>query len=294
MATLLPSLSHTHTQIHTHARGDAFLRILISKSPYLNNSSLFFFPLFFPFHHGTARSDESKSHGFTIIVDMRGNGNTAASAKMILKVLQENFGTDVIHQAVIIKPDNFWHKQRSSIASNKYKFETTTISIQSLGKLVEPSQLTSDFEGFLHYDHAVWIDLRVAFEDFLWQASDILDRIDDLQEDLTHSECPEDVNGAKHSIDAHNEMKRKILKLPIEDLDLQGQKLLGKLTTYSNRNDDGCHSAPLPTNCINPDVTSAMNQVREESSGFLGDMGKDRVFQISCVLRKEGVPLGKN
>ncbi|EAA11276.4 AGAP006107-PA [Anopheles gambiae str. PEST] len=219
-------------------------------------------------------SDESKSHGFTIIVDMRGNGNTAASAKMILKVLQENFGTDVIHQAVIIKPDNFWHKQRSSIASNKYKFETTTISIQSLGKLVEPSQLTSDFEGFLHYDHAVWIDLRVAFEDFLWQASDILDRIDDLQEDLTHSECPEDVNGAKHSIDAHNEMKRKILKLPIEDLDLQGQKLLGKLTTYSNRNDDGCHSAPLPTNCINPDVTSAMNQVREESSGLWGDMGR--------------------
>uniref|UniRef100_A0A8W7P373 DH domain-containing protein n=1 Tax=Anopheles coluzzii TaxID=1518534 RepID=A0A8W7P373_ANOCL len=209
-------------------------------------------------------SDESKSHGFTIIVDMRGNGNTAASAKMILKVLQENFGTDVIHQAVIIKPDNFWHKQRSSIASNKYKFETTTISIQSLGKLVEPSQLTSDFEGFLHYDHAVWIDLRVAFEDFLWQASDILDRIDDLQEDLTHSECPEDVNGAKHSIDAHNEMKRKILKLPIEDLDLQGQKLLGKLTTYSNRNDDGCHSAPLPTNCINPDVTSAMNQVLQQ------------------------------
>uniref|UniRef100_A0A182SKM0 CRAL-TRIO domain-containing protein n=1 Tax=Anopheles maculatus TaxID=74869 RepID=A0A182SKM0_9DIPT len=196
---------------------------------------------------------------------MRGNGNTAASAKMILKVLQENFGTDVIHQAVIIKPDNFWHKQRSSIASNKYKFETTTISIQSLGKLVEPSQLTSDFEGFLHYDHAVWIDLRVAFEDFLWQASDILDRIDDLQEDLTHSECPEDVNGAKHSIDAHNEMKRKILKLPIEDLDLQGQKLLGKLTTYSNRNDDGCHSAPLPTNCINPDVTSAMNQVRKHT-----------------------------
>uniref|UniRef100_A0A182TK47 CRAL-TRIO domain-containing protein n=1 Tax=Anopheles melas TaxID=34690 RepID=A0A182TK47_9DIPT len=225
---------------------------------------------------------------------MRGNGNTAASAKMILKVLQENFGTDVIHQAVIIKPDNFWHKQRSSIASNKYKFETTTISIQSLGKLVEPSQLTSDFEGFLHYDHAVWIDLRVAFEDFLWQASDILDRIDDLQEDLTHSECPEDVNGAKHSIDAHNEMKRKILKLPIEDLDLQGQKLLGKLTTYSNRNDDGCHSAPLPTNCINPDVTSAMNQVREESSGLLGDMGEDRVVQVSCVLRKVGVPLWEN
>ena len=207
-------------------------------------------------------SDESKTHGFSIIIDMRGNSNTAASAKMILKILQENFGVDVIHQAVIIKPDNFWQKQRSSIASNKYKFETSTISIQSLAKVVDPSQLTSEFDGFLHYDHNIWIDLRLAFEDFLWQASDILDRIDDLQEDLAHVDFPEDVNGAKHSIDSHNEMKRKILKLPIEDLDLLGQKLLGKLTSYSNRGDDSCHSTSSATNCTNPDISSALNQVR--------------------------------
>ncbi|XP_062708109.1 triple functional domain protein [Aedes albopictus] len=209
-------------------------------------------------------SDESKAHGFTIIIDMRGNSNTAASAKMILKVLQENFGSDIIHQAVIIKPDNFWQKQRSSIASSKYKFETTTISIQSLNKVVEPSQLTSDFEGFLHYDHNIWIDLRVAFEDFLWQASDILDRIDDLQEDLQHSDFPEDVNSAKHSSENHNEMKRKILKLPIEDLDLLGQKLLGKFTSYSNRNDESCHSTSSPSKCHNPDISSSLNQVLQQ------------------------------
>lgn len=201
---------------------------------------------------------------------MRGNSNTAASAKMILKVLQENFGSDIIHQAVIIKPDNFWQKQRSSIASSKYKFETTTISIQSLSKVVEPSQLTSDFEGFLHYDHNMWIDLRVAFEDFLWQASDILDRIDDLQEDLQHSDFPEDVNSAKHSSENHNEMKRKILKLPIEDLDLLGQKLLGKFTSYSNRNDESCHSTSSPSKCHNPDISSALNQVSIEEPRLFG------------------------
>ncbi|XP_055630894.1 triple functional domain protein [Toxorhynchites rutilus septentrionalis] len=209
-------------------------------------------------------SDESKTHGFTIIIDMRGNSNTAASAKMILKVLQENFGSDIIHQAVIIKPDNFWQKQRSSIASSKYKFETTTISIQSLNKVVEPSQLTSDFDGFLHYDHNVWMDLRVAFEDFLWQASDILDRIDDLQEDLQHPDFPEDVNSAKHSSENHNEMKRKILKLPIEDLDLQGQKLLGKFASYSNRNDESCHSTSSPSKCHNPDISSALTQIMQQ------------------------------
>uniref|UniRef100_W4VRC9 Putative triple functional domain ptprf n=1 Tax=Corethrella appendiculata TaxID=1370023 RepID=W4VRC9_9DIPT len=215
-------------------------------------------------------NDESKTHGFTIIIDMRGNSNTAATAKMILKILQETVGTDTVHQVVIIKPDNFWQKQRSSIASSKYKFETTTISIQSLGKIVDPSQLTSDFDGFLHYDHGIWIDLRLAFEDFLWQASDILDRIDDLQEDLAHIVFAEDVNGAKHSIDTHNVMKSKIQKLPLEDLDLQGQKLLGKFTNYSNRNDESCNSTSTTTTqspspkCHNPDISSALNQVLQQ------------------------------
>ncbi|XP_055538298.1 triple functional domain protein isoform X2 [Wyeomyia smithii] len=208
--------------------------------------------------------DDCKKQGFTIIIDMRGNSNTAASAKMILKVLQENFGSDIIHQAVIIKPDNFWQKQRSSIASNKYKFETTTISIQSLNKVVEPSQLTSDFDGFLYYDHNMWMDLRVAFEDFLWQASDILDRIDDLQEDLQHSDFPEDANSVNYSSENHNEMRRKILKLPIEDLDLLGQKLLGKFTSYSNRNDESCHSTSSPSKCHNPDISAALNQVLQQ------------------------------
>ena len=65
-----------------------------------------------------------KELGFTVVVDMRGAGSTWATVKPILKVLQEHF-TSSVHQAYIIKPDNFWQKQRTSLGSHKYKFEVS-------------------------------------------------------------------------------------------------------------------------------------------------------------------------
>jgi hypothetical protein len=66
-------------------------------------------------------SDDICGLGFTVIVDMRGT-STWNSVKPILKVLQEHFAPHV-HTAHIIKPDNFWQKQRTSLGSQKYKFE---------------------------------------------------------------------------------------------------------------------------------------------------------------------------
>lgn len=49
-------------------------------------------------------------------------GSTWTAIKPILKALDEFF-TAKIHMTYIIKPDNFWQKQRTSIGSSKYKFE---------------------------------------------------------------------------------------------------------------------------------------------------------------------------
>lgn len=49
-------------------------------------------------------------------------GTTWSTIKPILKVLDENF-PGKIHTTYIIKPDNFWQKQRTSLGSAKYKFE---------------------------------------------------------------------------------------------------------------------------------------------------------------------------
>ncbi|KAL0172809.1 hypothetical protein M9458_033120, partial [Cirrhinus mrigala] len=54
-------------------------------------------------------------HGFTVIVDMR--GSKWDSIKPLLKILQESFPS-CIHVALIIKPDNFWQKQRTNFGSS--------------------------------------------------------------------------------------------------------------------------------------------------------------------------------
>ena len=43
----------------------------------------------------------------------------------------------------------------------QFYFQTNLISMESLLKVIDPSQLTPDLDGgSLHYDHATWIELR--------------------------------------------------------------------------------------------------------------------------------------
>lgn len=97
------------------------------------------------------------------------------------------------------------------------------ISVEALPKIIDTSQLTIDLDGTLSYDHATWLETRKAVEEFAWQAADLLDRLDDLQEDLARNDFADDVSGAKHGIDLHNEMKKKIMKAPVEDIDILGE-----------------------------------------------------------------------
>ncbi|KAK3932143.1 Triple functional domain protein [Frankliniella fusca] len=207
--------------------------------------------------------NESREHGFTAVLDMRGQGATWAAIKPILKVLQEHFASQV-HTACIIKPDNFWQKQRTSLGSQKYKFETNMMSVEALPKIIDTTQLTSDLDGTLHYDHAQWIDMRLALEDFVWQAADLLDRLDDLQEDLSRNDFADDVNGAKHGIDVHNDMKKKIMKAPVEEIDLLGQRLLQRLSGDSNSGYDSGYSgrdSEASSGVSNPDLQASVPQI---------------------------------
>ncbi|XP_066996303.2 kalirin [Anabrus simplex] len=205
--------------------------------------------------------EEVREQGFTVVIDMR--GATWNSVKPILKVLQEHFPGSV-HIAYIIKPDNFWQKQRTSLGSHKCKFETSMIGVEALPKIIDTSQLTGDLEGTLHYDHSQWIDMRLALEDFVWQAADLLDRLDDLQEDLSRNDFADDVAGAKHGIDLHNEMKKKILKAPVEDIDLIGQRLLQRLSGDSNSGYDSGYSgrdSEASSVVANPDLQASVPQI---------------------------------
>ncbi|CAG0918915.1 unnamed protein product [Notodromas monacha] len=170
-------------------------------------------------------SEEMREHGFTAIIDMR--GMTWGAVKPVLKLLQECLGSS-IHCALILKPDNFWQKHRTSLGSQKYKFETVMVSLENISRYVEASNLTPELEGTCPYDHALWIELRVALENFSWQATDLLDRLEDVKDELSRTDCPSDVVSAKRSIEEHNELKKKIVRTPVEELDRMGQKILQK------------------------------------------------------------------
>uniref|UniRef100_A0A1A7Y1X3 non-specific serine/threonine protein kinase n=1 Tax=Iconisemion striatum TaxID=60296 RepID=A0A1A7Y1X3_9TELE len=181
-------------------------------------------------------SEEVCKHGFTVIVDMR--GSKWDSIKPLLKILQESFPS-CIHVALIIKPDNFWQKQRTNFGSSKFEFETTMVSLEGLTKVVDPSQLTADFDGSLDYNHEEWIEVRVAFEEFSGHATQMLTRLEEMQETVSRKDFPQDLEGARRMIEEHAALKKKIIKAPIEELDTEGQRLLQRIQSsesFSNRN----------------------------------------------------------
>ncbi|KAI7806101.1 putative triple functional domain protein-like, partial [Triplophysa rosa] len=171
-------------------------------------------------------SEEVSRHGFTVIVDMR--GSKWDSIKPLLKILQESFPS-CIHVALIIKPDNFWQKQRTNFGSSKFEFETIMVSLEGLTKVVDPSQLTPDFDGSLDYDHEEWIEVRVAFEDFTGNAARVLGRLEELQDMVSQRDLPSDLDSSRRAMEEHASLKKKVTKAPVEELDMEGQRLLQRI-----------------------------------------------------------------
>ena len=48
-------------------------------------------------------------------------------------------------------------------------FQTNLTSLEGLNKYIDPSQLTTDLEGSLVYDHGIWIELRCVSIKFLFK-----------------------------------------------------------------------------------------------------------------------------
>uniref|UniRef100_A0A8C9XHR0 non-specific serine/threonine protein kinase n=1 Tax=Sander lucioperca TaxID=283035 RepID=A0A8C9XHR0_SANLU len=174
----------------------------------------------------TIPSEEVARHGFTVIVDMR--GSKWDSIKPLLKILQESFPS-CIHVALIIKPDNFWQKQRTNFGSSKFEFETVMVSLEGLSKIVDPSQLTADFEGSLEYNHDDWIEVRLSFETFASDAARALARLEELQETLSQRDLSRDLEGSRRLMEEHAGLKKRATKASVEELDAQGRRLLQRL-----------------------------------------------------------------
>ncbi|XP_028809807.1 kalirin RhoGEF kinase b isoform X2 [Denticeps clupeoides] len=174
----------------------------------------------------TVPSEDVSKRGFTVIIDMR--GSKWDLIKPLLKTLQEAFPAEICI-ALIIKPDNFWQKQKTNFGSAKFTFETSMVSVEGLSKVVDPSQLTADLEGSLEYDHVEWTELRVSLEEFTGGALHLLSRLEDLQEVLSRQDLPPDAEETRRLLEEHVRLRKTITKAPVDELDQEGQKLLQRI-----------------------------------------------------------------
>uniref|UniRef100_A0AAR2M3I1 non-specific serine/threonine protein kinase n=1 Tax=Pygocentrus nattereri TaxID=42514 RepID=A0AAR2M3I1_PYGNA len=206
----------------------------------------------------TVPSEDVCKRGFTVIIDMR--GSKWDLIKPLLKTLQEAFPAEIC-VALIIKPDNFWQKQKTNFGSAKFTFETSMVSVEGLTKLVDPSQLTDDFEGSLEYNHEEWMELRVALEEFLGNAVHLLSRLEDLQELLAKKEFPVDVEGSRRLIEEHTQLKKKVMKAPVEELDREGQRLLQCIRSSDGFSGRNCISGSADFQSVVPKIASLLDKL---------------------------------
>ncbi|MCP9259924.1 Kalirin [Dirofilaria immitis] len=192
-------------------------------------------------------ADDYKDRGFTIIIDMR-KGTTWNNVKPILKCIQEHFPAEV-HAVLIIKPDKFWEKHKTSVSSGKYKFDIQMISVEGLMRYVDSSQLTRDLGGSLFYDHDEWLEIRMELERLIWQTIDIMHNFENFREEIKNGEMPIDVATAERATSAHVR-----------------QRISG---SSNGTHEDSCDLSNEPT--ANPDLAAALPNLASLINSLLGN-----------------------
>ena len=142
-----------------------------------------------------------------------------------------------------------------------FPLKTNMVSLEGLTKVVDPSQLTPEFDGCLEYNHEEWIEIRLAFEDYISNATHMLSRLDELQDIVAKKELPQGLEGARNMIEEHSQLKKKVIKAPIEDLDLEGQKLLQRIQSSESfpKKNSGSGNADLQS--LLPKVSAMLDRL---------------------------------
>ncbi|KAK2857484.1 hypothetical protein Q7C36_005403 [Tachysurus vachellii] len=226
----------------------------------------------------TVPSEDVSKRGFTVIIDMR--GSKWDLIKPLLKTLQEAFPAEIC-VALIIKPDNFWQKQKTNFGSAKFTFETSMVSVEGLTKLVDPSQLTADLDGTLEYDHVEWTELRVSLEEFTCGALHLLSRLEELQETLSRQEMAADAEEARRLLEEHARLRKSATKAPVDELEHEGQRLLQKIRDGG----DGRLSGGPDFQSLVPKVSALLDKLQAARQHLLQAWHKrkqqlDQCFQL--------------
>lgn len=176
--------------------------------------------------------------------------------------------------------------------------QTSMVSVEGLAKLVDPSQLTDEFEGSLDYNHDEWIELRVSLEEFFNSAIHLLSRLEDLQEMLARKEFPVDVEGSRRLIDEHTQLKKKVIKAPVEELDREGQRLLQCIRCSDGFSGRNCIPGSADFQSLVPKITSLLDKLHSTRQHLhqmwhVRKLKLDQCFQLR-LFEQDAEKVGNN
>lgn len=64
----------------------------------------------------------------------------------------------------------------------------------------------------------------------IWRCLDVLRVLDGMREEVEDAQMPVDLDSARHALDAHTTLRKRIAKAPIEQLEQEGHQLVQRLT----------------------------------------------------------------
>ncbi|XP_048515729.1 titin isoform X3 [Athalia rosae] len=126
-------------------------------------------------------SEETKSNGFTILVDAQREAWRVARA--CIRQTSSSCGSAAV-SVIVLRPDGFWDKHVDNCTKSHKEGEPLYIPIAKLSGYVENSQLPPEFGGSKSYDHSEWIQTRIHVEDYLKDAAELAANLSELHDRL--------------------------------------------------------------------------------------------------------------
>uniref|UniRef100_A0AC35TLP5 CRAL-TRIO domain-containing protein n=1 Tax=Rhabditophanes sp. KR3021 TaxID=114890 RepID=A0AC35TLP5_9BILA len=224
----------------------------------------------------TVTASASKKNKYVFIIDMR-RGMKFENVKLILKTADDYFPGQIFC-VLIIKPESFWEKQKTSIATSKYKFDVNMISAESLTKYVDVSNLTTDLGGLLRYDNEEWIETRLEIERIFWEICNINQRFEHFKLTMQTTDYALDVEGADLAIKQHAGYLELIKEQKIDVLDKDICSLKCRVSGGSSNSPDEGYSSGVSISSRNPDLINVFPHMTKAIDSLRGS--KNEVLRI--------------
>ncbi|KAF6021902.1 trio [Bugula neritina] len=103
------------------------------------------------------------------------------------------------------------------------------LSLDGLQKHVDPSQLVTDLNGKMQFDHLNWLTSRMMLEEFTDNAVGLLKEFDELMGSLRRSDVGGNISSAKTMLQYHSQLRENIQTSAVESLTQDAQAILKRL-----------------------------------------------------------------